>query len=613
VNRHQLQAMLWMRWRILLNRLRRASKLSNILLGALLVLCALIAVGGFAFAFLIGVEELDKAEPVHILGIWLVLAVTFFFFWMSGVMVELQRSDSMSFKNLLHLPVSLGWVFLYNYLGSFVSISMLIFLPPMLGCWLALVVVKGPVMLLGFFLIAGFFGMITALTYQLRGWLARLMEDKRRGRNIMMAVTFCFVLLVQIPNLINMSVNVGTSEARKERSELEWLAREEGPEQAGAIAKLDEMKEQDKILKAEVLRYVNAASLIIPIGWMPYGMAAIFDGRWLRGIFCTLGMFLMAGLSLRRSYRLTLRAVLHGGEPALRPATGADSIADPSSSNHPALAKQTPVAASKPSKPPLLERRIPFVSDETSGVAFASLQNLLRAPEAKMMLLSPVILLGLFAFMLARNSNLDDATAFAPGMSLAAVVMGMISIQQLLQNQFGLDRAGFRAYLLSPVPRRHILLGKNLALAPISFVISLTALILLEFFVVLDVQHFFGACIQLVSAFLILSMVGNQISIMGPIQLKEVGMQAANAKLKIVLLQLLSILLVPLSLSPLLIPWWIEVLCRDFAWASWVPIYILLHALALVLIFQLFRHVVRRQGALLQSREQSILEILTRI
>lgn len=613
MNRHQLQAMLWMRWRILLNRLRRASKLSNILLGALLVLCALIAVGGFVFAFLIGVEELDKAEPVHILGIWLVLAVTFFFFWMSGVMVELQRSDSMSFKNLLHLPVSLGWVFLYNYLGSFVSISMLIFLPPMLGCWLALVVVKGPVMLLGVFLIAGFFGMITALTYQLRGWLARLMEDKRRGRNIMMAVTFCFVLLVQIPNLINMSVNVGTSEARKERSELEWLAREEGPEQAGAIAKLDEMKEQDKILKAEVLRYVNAASLIIPIGWMPYGMAAIFDGRWLRGIFCTLGMFLMAGLSLRRSYRLTLRAVLHGGEPALRPAIGADSIADPSSSNHPALAKQTPVAASKPSKPPLLERRIPFVSDETSGVAFASLQNLLRAPEAKMMLLSPVILLGLFAFMLARNSNLDDATAFAPGMSLAAVVMGMISIQQLLQNQFGLDRAGFRAYLLSPVPRRHILLGKNLALAPISFVISLTALILLEFFVVLDVQHFFGACIQLVSAFLILSMVGNQISIMGPIQLKEVGMQAANAKLKIVLLQLLSILLVPLSLSPLLIPWWIEVLCRDFAWASWVPIYILLHALALVVIFQVFRHVVRRQGALLQSREQSILEILTRI
>ena len=613
MNRHQLQAMLWMRWRILLNRLRRASKLSNILLGALLVLCALIAVGGFVFAFLIGVEELDKAEPVHILGIWLVLAVTFFFFWMSGVMVELQRSDSMSFKNLLHLPVSLGWVFLYNYLGSVVSISMLIFLPPMLGCWLALVVVKGPVMLLGVFLIAGFFGMITALTYQLRGWLARLMEDKRRGRNIMMAVTFCFVLLVQIPNLINMSVNVGTSEARKERSELEWLAREEGPEQAGAIAKLDEMKEQDKILKAEVLRYVNAASLIIPIGWMPYGMAAIFDGRWLRGIFCTLGMFLMAGLSLRRSYRLTLRAVLHGGEPALRPAIGADSIADPSSSNHPALAKQTPVAASKPSKPPLLERRIPFVSDETSGVAFASLQNLLRAPEAKMMLLSPVILLGLFAFMLARNSNLDDATAFAPGMSLAAVVMGMISIQQLLQNQFGLDRAGFRAYLLSPVPRRHILLGKNLALAPISFVISLTALILLEFFVVLDVQHFFGACIQLVSAFLILSMVGNQISIMGPIQLKEVGMQAANAKLKIVLLQLLSILLVPLSLSPLLIPWWIEVLCRDFAWASWVPIYILLHALALVVIFQVFRHVVRRQGALLQSREQSILEILTRI
>jgi ABC-2 type transport system permease protein len=613
VNRSQLQAMLWMRWRILLNRLRRASKLSNILLGVVLVLCFAIAVAGFIFAFLIGVEELHKAESIHILVIWLALAVSFFFFWMSGVMVELQRSDSMSFKNLLHLPVSLGWVFLYNYLGSYISVSMLIFLPAMLGLSLALVVVHGPIMLLGFLLIAGFFGMITALTYQLRGWLARLMEDKRRGRNIMMAVTFCFVLLVQIPNLINMSVNIGGKEAREERAEWKHLAEREGPRKAEAIAKVEELKRQDEILEVKVERYVKAASLVIPIGWLPYGMAATFDGRWFRGIMCTLGMFLIAALSLRRSYRLTLRSVVHGGEAILPLEIGDDAIAESSSASTPALANQAQAADSKPAKPPLVERRIPFVSDETSGVAFAALQNLLRAPEAKMMLLSPVILLGLFAFMLAKNSSLEDATAFAPGMSLAAVVMGMISIQQLLQNQFGLDRAGFRAYLLSPVPRRRILLGKNLALAPISFIISLTALILLEFFVVLDVQHFFGACIQLVSAFLILSMVGNQISIFGPIQLKEVGMQAANAKFKIVLLQILSILLVPLSLSPLLLPWWIEVLCRNFAWAQWVPIYILLHALALVLFFKLFRNVVRRQGDFLQSREQAILETLTRI
>jgi hypothetical protein len=37
---------------------------------------------------------------------------------------------------------------------------------------------------------------------------------------------------------------------------------------------------------------------------------------------------------------------------------------------------------------------------------------------------------------------------------------------QLLGNQFGLDRTGFRMLVLSPMPRWQILLGKNLALLP---------------------------------------------------------------------------------------------------------------------------------------------------
>ena len=39
-------------------------------------------------------------------------------------------------------------------------------------------------------------------------------------------------------------------------------------------------------------------------------------------------------------------------------------------------------------------------------------------------------------------------------------------MQQILQNQFGMDRDGFRALVLSPIPRHQILFGKNLATAP---------------------------------------------------------------------------------------------------------------------------------------------------
>jgi hypothetical protein len=597
LNRSQLQAMLWMRRRILVNRLRRASRLSNVMLALLLVVCVVIAVGLFLLAFLVGMAELGAAEPKHVLWAWLGLALTFLFFWMTGLMMELQRSDSMSFRNLLHLPIPLGWVFLYNYLSSFVSLSILLFLPPMLGLALASVVVHGPLMLLGFLLILAFLGMVTALTYQLRGWLARLMEDKRRGRNIVMGITFVFVLLMQLPNLINLSVNLGTSDHRRTRSELMWAAQVEGPSQEAAQEELEAFLEEEARSAEAVQDHVALGAMIVPFGWLPYGMSATFDGRWLPGILCAFGMFGIAGFSLRRSCRATMIGILGGGDSG----QGAEEPVE-----------KTPARPRGRHRIPLVERRLPFVGEQASAIAGATLQSLLRAPEAKMVLLSPLILILMFSFMLARNPNLERLAAYAPGMSLAAAAMGMLSIQQFLQNLFGLDRAGFRSYLLSPVRRDRILLGKNLALAPLALTIGLVALVVLRIFVPLDLQHLLGACLQLVSAFLLLSLLGNVISLVAPMRLKEVGMKASGAKLRIILLQLASILMIPLMLSPLLLPWALEYSCRGFAWAGWMPLFVLGHAFLLFAILQVYRMCLAGQGEMLQAREQGILDVLTR-
>ncbi|MCP4094039.1 MAG: hypothetical protein GY747_11380 [Planctomycetes bacterium] len=590
-----------MRYRILMNRFQKVGKVSKFFLALLLILSVVVAVGGFVGTLMLGLAKLEGAEAKHILWIWLGATIIFLFFWMVGLMTELQRSDSMSFKNLLHLPVSLEWVFLYNYIGSFISLSILVFLPPMLGFALALVLVFGVKMLLGMLLVLGFFTMVTALTYQLRGWLARLMEDKRRGRNIVMGITFCFVMIMQLPNLINLSGGWDDSEARSKRFELMLAAEREGPAQAKAQDALEAFLMEQKEASEQVERYVSIGAVVVPFGWLPYGMSAVFDGRWLAGLLCAVGLFAIATWSLAKSYRATMTSIVQGGP-----------VRDEASALAAQAKQESKDARRKNGKLPLIEKRIHGFSEQTSAIATAGIQSLIRAPEAKMMLLSPIIMVGLFVIMLLKNPDRAGLADYGPGISLGAIAMAMLSLQQLLQNQFGLDRAGFRAYLLSPIPRYRILLGKNLALAPIAFCIGMVALLALQVLVGLNLEHMLGANLQLLSAFLILSMIGNQISILGPMRLKEVGMKASGAKLRIILLQMLSFFLIPISLAPLLLPWAIEYGFRDHAWATWVPIYLLLQAMELLALLSIYQWTLKQQGDLLQQREQQILETLTR-
>jgi len=613
LNWSHLKATLWLRWRILINRVRRAGKLSSTIFGLLIFLGVSLSLGLFALALLIGLEVLHSAEALDLMVAWIGLALAFLFFWMVGLVTDLQRSDAMSFKNLLHLPVSLGWVFLYNYLSSFVSISVAIFLPAMIGLSLAMVIVLGPEMLMSVPLVLGFLGMITALTYQLRGWLARLMENKRRGRNIVAAITVVFVLLLQTPNLINLS-RLGSSDDEHDAVLVEEVEGEAPPESGtdGSTAQTDpeaQAQKAEEVIaahkakrakeRADVDRIASLAAIAIPVGWLPYGVRAAFDGRWLISALCALGMLSIATWSLRRSYRTTLASIV---------GLGSGGVADESTP----LVKAAQATTPPPVRGLMVQRRLPFAGERETGIAFASLRSLLRAPEAKMLLLSPVILLALFAFMLSTNPALDRMKAFAPMMSLGAIAMGLLSINQLIQNQFGLDREGFRAYVLSPVPRHQILVGKNLGTAPLGLIVGLIALIGLQFFVPTSVFHFLGACLQLVSAYMILCLFGNMLSILAPMRLREGGLKAANAKLKTVLTHVFSFLLIPLILSPLLIPYGVEFLLRGQSWARIVPIYLVLHALGLTAIFLFYRWMIQRQGELLQQREQLILEELTR-
>ena len=143
MNWQHFRAFLWLRWRLRINQLKRAGTTNAIILGIFLVGAVLLAIGLFVSTLLIGLVTLPRAPAVAILLGWDGLVAGLLFFWMIGLLADLQRAEVLSLDKFLHLPVSLSGAFLINYLSSLFSLTLLVFLPPLVALSLALILTRG--------------------------------------------------------------------------------------------------------------------------------------------------------------------------------------------------------------------------------------------------------------------------------------------------------------------------------------------------------------------------------------------------------------------------------------------------------------------------------------
>ncbi len=120
MNWHHFRAILWLRWWIWFNQLKRGGKVQLVIMAFFLVIALLAGIGFFFAGFVIGELGLAQAPPIIQMAVWDGLVVIFLFSWTAGVVAELQRSESLSLEKLLHLPVSLTGAFLINYLATLV-------------------------------------------------------------------------------------------------------------------------------------------------------------------------------------------------------------------------------------------------------------------------------------------------------------------------------------------------------------------------------------------------------------------------------------------------------------------------------------------------------------
>jgi ABC-2 type transport system permease protein len=601
MNWAHLKTFVWLRWRLAVNQIRRSGPGGAIIATILTVL--MVAGGAIALVigFVVGFFALANGSSRAVMVVWDGAVVGFVLFWMMGLMSELQRSDVLSFDRLLHLPVSPTGAFLINYLGSSVGLSLVLFLPAMTGLAAGLVLSRGPGMLLLFPLIAAFFLMATAVTYQFRGWLASMMANPRRRRTIVAVVPFLFILAFQLPNLWN-TLGPGAGERRDARAERRRvIATLEEDLAAGRItqeeydARRPARPGRDSDDSYEVARVVN---MVVPLGWLPYGAAAAVDGRvWppLAGMF---GMGLIGAISLGRAYRTTIRLYKGDFDRGRRSARRA-----------------IPVVSSAPRRPSarsarFLEWRIPWTSDGASAVAVTGFRSWMRAPEMKMILLTPVILLVVFTGMFAGQSGAAHELMRPLTTSGLAAFLLVIGMAGPVGNQFGFDRAGFRAFVLSPLPRRDVLMGKNLAVLPMALVMMAFGIGLSQWFNPMRADHLVAVLVQTVTMYFVFCLAGNLMSILGPMPLKPgSGMPAGHQGIR-GLLPLVFMVVIPLPLGLTLIPLGIEALLSAMGWFAWFPAYLVFGVVQVVGTVWLYRLALDWEGSLLQRREQRILEIV---
>ena len=574
----QLRTILWLRWRLTRNQWSRSGQLNAVLIMVIAVALLILSVVSGVAGVLIGFFILAERSPTSLLLAWDMFFCAFLFAWMIGMVSEIQRSETIDISRMLHLPISLRDIFLVNYLASHLTISIILFLPLILGLCLGLLLSGQWLMIWMFPLVLGLVFMITAWTYCLRGWLAALMVNKRRRRAIIAGVTFSLIVLVQLPNIIS---NLAHDHKKRTPDTVKSAPLDEQP------VKRPERRERKPIPHA-----VLVAHKVIPFLWVGNGAMSLARGNALPAVLGAVGAFGIGGFGLRRAYRTTIR--FYQGH-----AIGRRSKQRPRAKKVPAVRKN------------FLERQLPGIPDEAAALALAFFRSLTRAPEVKMALATNFFMLLLFGtmFFARRMTNLSDN--FKLFVASGPVVFTFLGMSHLMFNQFGFDRGGFRQIVLLPVPRRHILLGKNLAFLPIAIGFGLTFLVLVKIILRISFTIVLAAGLQLLATFMLLSIVGNLISVLVPYHIAPGSMKRTKTSAMTAFLIFISRLSFPVAMVPMLLPPAMGLLVSRLGWLPAGPVNLLFSMVLLVLLVFFYRFSLPGLDNMLLQREKQILQVVS--
>ncbi len=590
MNWGQLSTVIWLRWRLTRNQMARGGKLNFVISIIGLVFGVAVIIGASVGGVLAGTMLLPQASPMVMMLVWDGIVLTFLFAWVIGVLAEIQRSESIDLARLLHLPVSLQGIFVMNYIASLVTLSIIVFVPLVLGLCAGLVWASGLLMLLLAPLALSFIFMVSAWTYCLRGWLVAMMVNPRKRRNVVAIATLTIVLLGQAPNLyFNVFFHQHLNQAQQRAKE---LRRPITNNKDAAVAR-EQAETADSWERMIPTAWIVAQNYV-PVLWLPKGAMALMQGNVWPSLLGSLGAFLLGVAGLARAYKSTIRFYL-GQDTG-----GAFKAAVPA--NAPGTQRRRQ----------FMERPVPFVGEDTAALALAFFRSLSRAPEVKMALFTNIILIIVLVPLMLMHHSKGISEVSQLFYATGAVGFTFFGLLQQMFNLFGYDREGFRSLVLSPATRRNVLLAKNISLAPVAFGLGAATLAALTVVMHLPLLEVAAALFKLAAIFLLLSVVGNWISVWVPYRVTAGSLKPTKPPAKTVLLMFLTQLSFPVVMMPIFVAPLLGLLSEKLGWWP-APLVDGLVSICLLAVAALIYAVtLNGLGDMLEDRERKILLVVSR-
>jgi hypothetical protein len=251
---------------------------------------------------------------------------------------------------------------------------------------------------------------------------------------------------------------------------------------------------------------------------------------------------------------------------------------------------------------------VPLVSPQLAAVVEKELHYVMRNAQLRMMVLMPMILIVVrlvntnrLGAEVTRGTRSFTGGFFYYGEGLMAslgVLYVFLILTGLSCNQFAFEEGGMRSLILSPVERRTILVGKNIALTVVAFLFA-TALLVINELVFRDLTPrgllLVGFCFITFAA--IISTIGNWLSIRFPKRMKFGKRLNVSGVVGLLIIPLLILLAIPPIASTAV----------GYFTQSLVIEYVTLALFAALAVCS-YMLLIDRQGRALQRREVEILE-----
>jgi hypothetical protein len=476
----QLATLIWLKWALFRNSMRKSKAVINRLASVLTMLAALalslliaVGLGVAAYALTAPGSGIDTAALTasHRGRAGVVPSAEFMFFSIFSLFYLLWATLPLSIGggrqfdpgNLLLYPISLRKLFALDFLSEVVTLQSLFAIPAVLAIGIGVGLGTGKVaaaILLA--LTAAAFGV--ALSKWVSTSIGSLIRRKRtRGETLLALV--------------------------------------------GAIAGLG-----GALLGQLAPIFLKHADSIAALRWTPPGAVAFALTHGLRSghaaeyVLVLSLLFAYTSVLVLFTYWLTRRATLGGGS-----------------------AKQRSQRAAAPGKQ-YAGWSLPFISPELSAIIEKELRYATRNAQLRMMTLMPLILI-VIRFINRRRfappgggASGFEADFFNYGAGLMAttgILYVFLILAGLFCNQFAFDQAGMRTLILSPVDRKKVLLGKNISLTLLALVFC-TGLLVVNEIVFQDLSA--GAVLFVALSFVafasLISLIGNWFSIHFPKRMK---------------------------------------------------------------------------------------------